>query len=142
MFPDKYEFKRFAILADRSAVVVTHLGSSRSVVSVKLSPSSSSFSSNVSQSQTLPPIGPSLPPATSAPPQPTRAPTMPPRAPTGTTVARSVSQPISPQAQLRKLLWTAYGLTSLHYKVQVQPRHTLYRYSPYRPQHCRPYPLE
>ena len=94
MFPDKYEFKRFINPAGRSAIVATHLGPSRSVASVKLSPSSSSFSSNVSRSQTLPP-------ATSAPPQPTRAPTMLPRAPTGTTVARTVSQPISPQAQLQ-----------------------------------------
>jgi hypothetical protein len=27
-------------------------------------------------------------------------------------------------------------------KVQVQPRHPLYRYSTYRPQHCLPYPFQ
>ncbi|KAI0252851.1 hypothetical protein BJV78DRAFT_1281426 [Lactifluus subvellereus] len=74
---DKYEFKRFAKPTDRSAVVATYLGL-----------------------LDLPHL-PSLPPATSTPAEPTRAPTMPLRAPTGTTVARSVSQPISPQAQLQ-----------------------------------------
>jgi hypothetical protein len=101
MLPDKYEFKRFFKLADRSAIVAARLGPSQSATSIKLPPSSSSFSSNPSRSQTLPPPRASIPPAASAPAEPSRAPTMPQRAPTGTTMARSVSQPISSQSQLQ-----------------------------------------
>ncbi|KAI9464001.1 hypothetical protein BJY52DRAFT_1250923 [Lactarius psammicola] len=97
---DKYEFKRFVGRVDRSAVVAAHLGPSRSAASVKSSASSSSFS-NMLRSQTLPPAKHSLPSATSAPASPARAPTLPPSAPAGTTMTRSVSQPMSPQTQLQ-----------------------------------------
>lgn len=104
---DKYEFKRFVSRADigradisrpdRSAVVAAHLGPSRSASSVRSSASSSSFS----RSQTLPPTKPSLTPATSAPAAPARAPTLPASAPVGTSMTRSVSQPVPPQTQLQ-----------------------------------------
>jgi stromal membrane-associated protein len=103
---DKYEFKRFIRAdisrgdigrVDRSVIVAAHLGPSRSASSVK---SSASFSSPL-RSQTLPPTKPSLPPATSAPATSFRSPTLPPSADGGTTMTRSVSQPIQPQTQLQ-----------------------------------------
>lgn len=108
---DKYEFKRFISRVDRSMIVAAHLGPSRSAASVKSSASSSSFL-NPLRSQTLPPANPLLPPATSAPASPARAPTLPPIAPAGTAMTRSVSQPISAQAQLQPPQPPATGVWS------------------------------
>ena len=110
---DKYEFKRFIKRGDisrpdRSVVVAAHLGPSRSASSLKSSPTSSSFS----RSQTLPLTKPSLPPATSAPATSFRAPTLPPSAPGGTTMTRSVSQPVPPQTQLQPPQPPAAGVWS------------------------------
>jgi stromal membrane-associated protein len=98
---DKYEFKRFVGHIDRVAVVVSHLGPSRSASSVRSSTSSSSFppSPTRNRTHTLPPPKPSIPPATSAPAAPTRTETVPPSSSTNTSVSRSVSQPVSQPAQ-------------------------------------------
>ncbi|KAI9513474.1 hypothetical protein F5148DRAFT_7258 [Russula earlei] len=92
---DKYELKRFKRF-NRSAIVASHLGPSRSAIS---SSSSSSFPPSPSRSQTLPPTKASLPSATSAPAAPSRTPTI----PAGTTMTRSASQPTSPPAQSPQL---------------------------------------
>ncbi len=97
--PDKYEFKRFVHnRIDRAAVVVSHLGPSRSASSVRSSTSSSSFPPSPTRNwtHTLPPPKPSIPPATSAPAAPTRTETM---VPSNTTMSRSVSQTIQQPAQ-------------------------------------------
>lgn len=102
-FPDKYEFKRFVSRTDRSAIVASRLGPSRSAASTKSLRSISTSPSSSSRSQTLPATKPSqasLPPATSAPAAPTRTPTMPPSAPTST-MNRSASQPIPPSQLLQ-----------------------------------------
>jgi stromal membrane-associated protein len=100
ILPDKYEFKRFAGPRDRAAVVVSHLGPSRSASSVRSSTSSSSFppSPTRSRTHTLPPPKPSMPSATSAPIAPTRTETMP-SASANSTMSHSVSQPAPPPAQ-------------------------------------------
>lgn len=115
---DKYEFKRFVNRTDlsranisqpdRSAVVAAHLGPSRSASSVRSSASSSSFS----RSQTLPPTKPSLTPATSAPAAPARVPTLPASVSAGTSMTRSVSQPVPPQTQLQPPQPPATGVWS------------------------------
>jgi stromal membrane-associated protein len=99
-FPDKYEFKRFISRTDRSAIVASHLGPSRSAASTKSLRSISTSPSSSSRSQTLPATKLSLPPATSAPAAPTRTPTMPPSAPSST-MNRSASQPIPPSQLLQ-----------------------------------------
>jgi len=94
---DKYELKRFVDRSNRSAVVTSHLGPSRSAASVKSS-TSVSFPPSPTRSQTLPPAKPSFPPATSAPAVPASTPTMSPSAPAA--MSRSASQPIPPPTQL------------------------------------------
>jgi len=90
---DKYEYKRFVGRTDRSAVVASHLGPSRSASSVRSSTSSSSFppSPTRNRTHTLQPPKPSIPPATSAPAAPTTS--------ANATMSRSVSQPVSQPAQ-------------------------------------------
>ena len=99
--PDKYEFKRFVNRVDRAAVVVSHLGPSRSASSVRSSTSSSSFppSPTWNRTHTSPPPKPSIPPAISAPAAPARTETIPPSTSANTTMSRSVSQPVSQPAQ-------------------------------------------
>ncbi|KAF8270009.1 hypothetical protein EI94DRAFT_1723621 [Lactarius quietus] len=113
---DKYEFQRFISRADinrtdRSKIVAAHLGPSRSASSVKSSASSSSFPSSL-RSQTLPLTKPSLPPATSAPASSFRAPSLPSSVPEGTTMTRSVSQPMPTQTQLQPPQPPATGVWS------------------------------
>jgi len=97
---NKYEFKRFFKSQDRSSIVAAHLGPSRSAGSHRSATSSPSFPPSPSRAQTFPSSKSSLPSTTSAPAAPPRAPTVPLSAPTSTTMNRSVSQPISPPAQL------------------------------------------